>query len=121
MDDDYRQPSAAELAILSKLLESDFPGRGRLSEQLHGLQVKTIDEEGSLSLRVAPHLVPADLQKRIVAEGYYTDADASPADLLHVHVLLHVVDGFLAEMEIYKDDGSAIIKPPAAEDLILEP
>jgi hypothetical protein len=38
-------------------------------------------------------------------------------DSIHIHVLLHVVDGFMNELEIYKDDSSRVQKVPPAEDL----
>jgi len=40
-----------------------------------------------------------------------------------IHFLLHVVDGVVSELEIYKDDSSAIVAVPNADklDLILLP
>ncbi|CUX39932.1 MULTISPECIES: DUF6984 family protein [Agrobacterium] len=67
--------------------------------------MSAIDAEGSLLFRVSGPL--ANLQQRLPTEGYYFDAegvDYRPA----VNVLLHVVEGKLHELEVYKDDGSAI-------------
>ena len=118
MDDTYRSPSAIEWALLKKLLEKSFPGRDELLEQLDGLLIKTIDEEGSLSLKINPLATPAKVTDRIVAEGHYSDENASSSEGPQVHVLLHVVTGVLTTLEIYKDDGSPIRKRPLAEDLI---
>lgn len=67
--------------------------------------MSAIDAEGSLLFRVSGPL--ANLQQRLPTEGYYFDAegvDYRPA----VNVLLHVVEGKLHELEVYKDDGSAM-------------
>lgn len=85
--------------------------------QLKGLSVKAIDKEGSLSLRVSPPARPAEVKDRIVAEACYSD-DALSDEGPKVHVLLHAVRGVLAEIEIYKDDGSPIRKEPRAQNLI---
>lgn len=61
---------------------------------------------------------PAVVQERVVAEGYYSDEDTGSHDGPQVHVLLHVMEGRLAELEIYKDDGSPIRKGPIAESLM---
>jgi hypothetical protein len=34
-----------------------------------------------------------------------------------VHLLIHVKSGYLLELEIYKDDGTTILRPPLAEEL----
>jgi hypothetical protein len=118
MDDTYHSPSGAEWALLHKLLEKDFLGRDRLLVQLDGLLVKTIDKEGSFSIMINPLAAPAEVKDRVVAEAYYSDADPGSNEGPQVHVLLHVVKGKLAEIEVYKDDGSPIRKPPRADNLI---
>jgi hypothetical protein len=118
MNETYRSPNAIEWAVIKRLLEKNCPGRNELLGQLDGLEVKTIDEEGSLSLKVNPLAAPAETKDRMVAEGYYSDEDVSSSEGPQIHVLLHVVNGRLSELEIYKDDGSPIKKPPLAENLI---
>jgi hypothetical protein len=118
MNENYRSPSAIEWAVLKRLLEKTFTGRNDLLGQLDGLTVKTIDEEGSLSLKTDPRAAQAEARDRVVAEGYYSDEDVGTSDGPQVHVLLHVVRGRLAELEIYKDDGSPIKKPLSAENLV---
>jgi hypothetical protein len=117
MDDAYRSPSAIELALLKKLLERDFPGRDKLLGQFDGLSVKTIDKEGSLSIQVNPLASPAEAKSRVVSEAYYCDEDEISGEGPKVNVLLHVMEGKLTEIEIYKDDGSPIKKGPSAENL----
>jgi hypothetical protein len=118
MDETYRWPSAIEQALTKRLLEKNFPGRDELSRQLDGLSVKVIDPEGSLSLRPAPMAAPAEVQERVVAEGFYSDEDTRSREGPQVNVLLHVLEGRLAVLEIYKDDGSPIKRGPTAESLI---
>jgi len=118
MEDTYRSPSAIELILLKKLLERDFPGRDNLLRQLDGLSVKTVDEEGSLSIQVDPLAPSAEVKRRVVSEAYYCDEDDGiSSEGAKVNVLLHVVNGKLTEIEIYKDDGSPIKKRPSAEGL----
>lgn len=112
LDSNYRVPSTDELKLLEKLLDPTFRGKDLLKSQLENITVCTIDEEGSLSLKVDPAHKPApnDLP-RVPVEGeyfddFYPEYEYQPA----VRILLHVVSGFLTEMEIYKDDGKPIKK-----------
>ena len=43
----FRSPSKNERQILAKLLELPFRGRAELVQQMEGLRVKQIDEDGS--------------------------------------------------------------------------
>lgn len=100
MHETYRSPNPTELALLKKLLERNFPGRDELSLQLDGLSVKTIDQEGSLSLKPAPKAARAEVQQRVVAEGFYSDEDKSSGEGPQVNVLLHVVEGRLKDARV---------------------
>jgi hypothetical protein len=117
MDGSFRSPTVSELSLLKKLLEKEFPGRDSLWGQLEGLLVKTIDKEGSLSLQVTSLAPLAEVETRVVSEGHYSDDDEICCEGPQVNVLLHVVKGKLAEIEIYKDDGSPIKRAPSAEYL----
>ena len=109
----YRPLSSYERVILDRLLESDFPGRSQIAEQLGKCLVRTIDEEGSLELHVQTDL-KAEVKRRIPIEGEVEDADG-----ILIHVLLHVVNGVVTELEIYKDNSSPIIIRPDASKLRL--
>jgi hypothetical protein len=54
----------------------------------------------------------AAVKKRIPVEAEGLDEDG-----ITVHFLLHVVDGFATELEVYKDDGSLIKRRPSPNDL----
>jgi hypothetical protein len=99
--------SDREKQIVAALLSRDFAGCEALRVQLETADVSTIDAEGSLRFKVSGP--PALVDGRVPTEGYYFDrgVDHRPA----VNLLLHVVEGKLHELEVYKDDGSPIEIP----------
>jgi hypothetical protein len=125
MATNFRPLEASERALLERLLQGEFPRRDALSNQLHGVSVRTIDEYGSLELRVGENAAPAKLSPsegdpsrmltdRVPVEGQYRDEDGIP-----VCVMLHVVEGFIHELQIFKADGSRIINAPTPESVVL--
>ncbi len=68
--------------------------------------VRAIDEDKSLEFSVKSD-VKSKVKKRIPVEAEFEDADG-----VLIHILLHVIDGKANELEIYKEDGSPIIKRP---------
>jgi len=40
------------------------------------------------------------------------EAEAEDLDGTTIHVLLHVIDGFARELEVYKNDSSRVIQMP---------
>lgn len=99
--------------MLDRLLSQDFPGCRELALQLGNATVSRIDRDGSLRFRVGGPR--ADVPLRVPVEGRYADGPdgtLGPA----VEILLHVVDGRLHELEVYKTDGGAIIDGPFAID-----
>jgi hypothetical protein len=114
----FRPIAAAEKAILDRLLEANFPGRDELVGQVTGLQAKCVDAQGSL--RLSPTTgVAAPISRGVAVEGKYADADTKGEAGAHVNILLHVADGKLSMIEIFKDDGSAILKAPNPTELRL--
>lgn len=110
---DYRPLSSRERAYLDRLLEADFPGREALASQLAAAKARQIDEYGSLDFYVLP-AQRAKVKRRIPVEGRFLDADGTV-----IHLLLHVLDGVIDELEIFKEDLSEVLKLPPAEDLEL--
>jgi Domain of unknown function (DUF6984) len=49
---------------------------------------------------------------RVPTESEYVDADGVP-----VHVELHVVDGVMSELDIYKEDSSPVVDAPTPSKL----
>jgi hypothetical protein len=108
----YRALDTRESQLLKKLLSHDFPGRDELREQVPFVLCRTIDEDGGLSLKCSAGR-PAPVLCRVPTEGTCADLDG-----VQIHVLLHVVDGFVNELEVYKDDSSRVKRSPVAEHLV---
>ena len=92
-----------------RLLSSAFAGRNELAIQADSASVSRIDREGSLQFRtIGPS---AAVSQRVPVEGRYLDGSDDPSGPA-VNLSLHVVDGRLHELEVYKDDGSDIVVGP---------
>jgi hypothetical protein len=109
----FRPPTAREQEVLNKLAASPFVGAGEIRDQLRSLQVREVDENGSLTLDSATGS-DAPVTERIPVEGESVDSDG-----VKVHILLHVVGGRLTELEIFKEDGSKVLQPPTASELTI--
>jgi len=101
----FRPTTDAESRIVLALLEPDFPGRDAVAAQIQSAMVRVIDPEGSLEIVTTDEL-PADVARRIPVEAEIVDGDG-----ITVHVLLHVVDGYVTELEIYRDDSGPLRNP----------
>ena len=102
----FRDFTAHEQGIIDRLLEKAFPGRDEICKQMKTCLVRAIDEDKSLEFLVRSN-VKAKVKKRIPVEAEVQDTDG-----ILMHILLHVVDGKVNELEIYKEDGSLIIERP---------
>jgi hypothetical protein len=113
----FRKPTEWEFSLLERLMEAEFPGRDKLASLVHNALVRTIDQDGGLELQ-SEISGEAPVVKRVPVE-----AEAKDSDGFTIHVLLHVVAGKPVELEIYKDDGSAVQRMPAASafELIVLP
>lgn len=92
-----RLPTAAERSVILALLKEEFPGRQALLEQMESLMVGPLDQEGSLRLKVSGPL--AEVKYRVPVEAMQDDVGDTT-----IHISLHVVDGLMTELEVYKDD-----------------
>jgi hypothetical protein len=106
-----RRLTGTETRIIDKLLTEDFPGRGAIREQIRDSLVREIDSNGSLEFQVQAGPI-ARTDFRIPVEGEFEDIDG-----VTIHVLLHVVNGRLNELEVYKDDSARVAKMPGPENL----
>jgi len=107
----FRTLTDSERNILAKLLSTDFEGRDAIKHQVDRCLVRAIDVNGSLEFS-AQTGVRAQVKRRIPVEGQFVDVDG-----MQIHVLLHVFDQKIAELEFYKDDSSLIVRMPPAEKL----
>lgn len=110
---DFRPLSELELQLLAVLLGTDFSGRNALVEQVATASVRAIDRNGSLEFESSDK-TPAEVARRIPVEAELDDDDD-----VTIHVLLHVVDGFLKELEVYRDDSGHVQRVLAPGDLRL--
>ena len=67
-----------------------------------------------LAFDIPANVPRAHLEKRIPVEAEGRDADG-----MGIHFLLHVVDGLLKEIEIFREDSQPIKRLPNAEQLAL--
>ena len=113
--EDFRPLSDLEMSHLTKLLSVDFPGRDELMKQTQTICACQIDPNGSLGFRPGPSKAEsAKVVRRIPVEAELLDDDG-----VTIHVLLHVVDGYLSELEIYRDDSDRVRRELAPEDFSL--
>jgi|ERR1700694_1331693 len=109
--DEFGPPSDNELQILTTMLNAEFPGHEELLEQLGRAQVRRLDADGSLSLRSSDG-PPSAVMRRIPVEAELEDEDG-----VKIHVLLHVLDGYLNELEVYREDSARVQRIVRPEDL----
>ena len=113
-----RRLTSHEEAIVLRLLSADFQGVRALRQQALSMRARTVDADGSLELWVDPSADPANTKFAVPVEGYTPDEDG-----VMVHYLLHVsVDGFMNELEVYREDSHrpiAVIDPERLEVLAL--
>lgn len=102
----FREIRAEEATLLERLLVREFPGSAELREQLRTISVAEIDADGSLRLSTRAS-IRAAVSRRIPVEASYVDRDG-----VRVHLLLHVVDGYLDELEVLRADSASIMNRP---------
>ncbi|RWX36014.1 DUF6984 family protein [Rhizobium leguminosarum] len=124
----WREIDPGERALLMHLLRDDFQGRAEILEQMNSVEVMRVSPEGSLKLRTSGPVAevkdsdaPSPRENdKIPVEGFYDDKTSKNSFLSVakiVRLALHVTDGRLSELEIYKEDGSTIVTDPYEIDL----
>jgi hypothetical protein len=104
-----RELTSPERAILDLLLAAEFPGCEILRQQAEGVRVSGRCGCGCATrlLKVDPTAAPAfPERRRIPVEAEGVDADGVP-----IYVLLHVVDGYLNELEMLRADSEPLRLP----------
>lgn len=96
MTEAWRTPNPWELSLMERLLHvPDFSGRLSLLEQWTGALVQSVTDDGTFLVRPRAAAPDAQVRHRVPTEGEVADGAGA------IHVLLHVVDGRLAEVEVY--------------------
>lgn len=101
-----------ERDILDRLVLQDFPGSAALAEQAK--LVKIAEECGCPSIIFA---VEGSAPKAAVLQRVPVEAESNDVDGMGLHFMLHVVDGVLRELEIFREDSEPVKELPAAAAL----
>jgi hypothetical protein len=112
-DQGFRLLSDLEKQLLTVLLGTGFSGRDAVAEQVAVASVRKIDHNGSLEFAPSDK-PPAEVARRIPVEAELDDCDG-----VTIHVLLHVVDGLVKELEVYRDDSGRVQRELVSADLKL--
>jgi hypothetical protein len=102
-----RSLTPEEDRLLRQLLFWDFPGRDQLLNQMQSARVVEECKE-CRSIVILVDKLPeniADVKRRVPVHARAVDLDGGI-----MHILLHVVHGFIDEMEIYREDLSDRVK-----------
>jgi hypothetical protein len=113
-EQDFRLLSEPERAVIAKLLSGEFPGRTSLLEQMVDVKAREIDGHGSLALAPVDHVPPAEVKDRVPVEAELEDDDG-----VTIHVSLHVVNGQMDELEVYREDSGPIERQLLPDDFRL--
>ncbi|MBN2211359.1 MAG: hypothetical protein JW709_08190 [Sedimentisphaerales bacterium] len=101
-EDKFREISPTERALIRCLLSINFKGRDNIKHQLDSALVRRIDDDGSLEFKIVD-VIPADVSQRVPVECWCKDIDG-----MQIEILLHVVNGIVNELEIFRGDGGTI-------------
>lgn len=125
----WREINHRERALLMHLLRGDFQGKAEIMEQISSVEVARISPTGSLKLRAhGPLAIVKDndapsprANDYIPVEAFYDDEVSNQKSILRiarlVRLALHVTNGRISELEVYKEDGTFIVTDPYEVDL----
>jgi hypothetical protein len=97
--------SAAERNVLDRLLDANLPAHQTLRQQAAHAKVGAEAKGDTRTIRFVfcAHVPRAEIKARVPVEAQAVDADGG-----EIAVLLHVIDGRLDELEVYRFDGGDI-------------
>jgi hypothetical protein len=114
METGFRELTTREKGLLERLLDSAIHGRDELRTQLNHIKAMQIEEDGTLRLQCDGG-TPAPGKYAPVSDAMSKDGDGGD-----IAVILHLgTGGFMSMLEIIKYNGSQIVRPPSAKDLVL--
>jgi hypothetical protein len=114
VDSESRELDPREKGLPERLVEAATDGPDELRTQLNHVKAQQIQEDGTLRLQCNGG-TGAPSKSAPVAEATYKDADGAD-----VAVILYLgKGGFMSMLEIIRYDGSRIINPPSAQNLVL--
>jgi hypothetical protein len=107
---EWREPTDFERRLLRRILNRE-PLAAAMRRQAETIRVRQIDEYGSLALAVPGRESTECAMAKIEPEGLAYDEDGAPISAL----VFADTEGFLKELQIFKADGSPILRLPQAE------
>ncbi|MCI0561256.1 MAG: hypothetical protein MN733_22445 [Nitrososphaera sp.] len=112
-----RQLYSNEIRLLEFLLTSPFSGRDELQRQVVSAKVSGECSCGCPSIILSTEQSPAD--RAFVRGRIPIEAEGYDSDGVKIHFLLHVVEGYLSELEIFREDSRPILNLPDPDSLKL--
>ena len=109
IDQTFRPITNNEREILDKLLSINFLGRDELRTQLTRLEAAVLDANGSLRFKVSVG-ENSPTSRNPVVEIRYLDSGVGEKLCAHVNILLHLKEGKLSMLEVYKDDSTKVTR-----------
>jgi hypothetical protein len=106
----YRPLSEYERAVIGRLLEADFVGRGEIEDEVSHAEASLIagtdDNYGSINIRTSSER-KAVVVNRVPVMGITKDEAGG-----HIEILLHVIEGKVDKLEFIRMDGTPMIGLP---------
>jgi hypothetical protein len=103
--DAYRRLTTAERLLLGLMLRHPFQGSEALARQAFhaGTRVRRRDDDGSIEFLVPPAVAASEVDDRVPIGARAVDADGTV-----VRALLHVQNGMITELELFREDGETL-------------
>lgn len=103
-----RKLNKQERSLIFHLLSISFPGCNELQEQIdESLVLYECEYCPTIELIVNRSATNAQVRRRVPVEGEGFDEDG-----VKIHFLVHVVEGYLSEIEFFRDDSERIRQLP---------
>lgn len=111
----HRPLKEFEYDVLESMLSHNFQGQTELFKQLDGVKVSSECKTCPTVEFVVPSSYPkAEVKHRIPVEAVAEDSDG-----VKIHFLVHVVNGYLFELEVFREDSERILKIPDIDSLLV--
>ena len=107
---------SGDVRVLELLLSEEFPGHTDLLAQIPSLQLVAICSDcPSAEFTLAAPARLADTHERVPVEARGLDEDGVP-----IHLLVHVKDGAVSGIEVFREDGAVVREMPPLASLVVE-
>lgn len=103
---EWRPLTPREREIIHVLVRAPFQGQSALQQQLADARAMELDDRHNLAIRPSGGSAPACVTSRIPVEAETEDSDG-----VLVHILIHVVGGYINEVEVYREDSAPLLAP----------